>query len=242
MLACGNKNETIAANKNRQELIDSLKKKVDQKWIKENPSLNPTKSSFFNKENESKYFVGLLQISGQSTPFTWDDNLSLLQFLLTLDNDINIKRGIAADEYFKGIKITWNNKINGLIWFNDKSYKATVDNWHLFGYTECPGTIIFPNLSFQKVEDIPNAITNNIQGLTILPYNENIKIKSSETSITTESEKKIMGIGYDLDNDAIFDVFSYYEEIDETTGYTRLYINVSGQWKCKWVYLDETCI
>lgn len=241
LFACGQKQQTTSSD-NQQELIDSLKKKVDQKWIRENLSLNPTKSSFFNKENESKYFVGLLQISGQSVPFTWDNNLSLLKFLLTLENKINVKQGIAADQYFKGTKIAWDNDITGLIWFNDKSYKATVDNWHLFGFTECPGTIIFPNLSFKKVTEIPNSITNNIQGLTILPYNENFKIKSSETTITTESGKTIKGIGYDLDNDAIFDIFSYNEEIDETTGYTRLYINVSGQWKCKWINLDVACI
>ena len=242
LFACGQKQQTTKSSNNQQELIDSLKKKIDQKWIIENPSLKPTKSSFFNKDNEGKYFVGILQISGQSVPFTWDDNLSLLQFLLTLDNQINVKHGIAADQYFKGTKIAWDKNMFGLIWFNDKAYKITVDNWYLFGFTECPGTIIFPNLSFKKVGDIPNAITNNIQGLTILPYNENFKIKSSETTITTKSGKTIKGIGYDLNNDAIFDIFSYNEEIDETTGYTRLYINVSGQWKCKWIHLDEACI
>lgn len=242
MLACGQEQQTNASANNKQELIDSLKKKVDQKWIKENPSLNPTKPSFFNKDNESKYFVGLLQISGQSVPFTWDDNLSLLKFLLTLENEINVKQDIAADQNFKGTKIAWDKNICGFIWFNDKSYKATIDNWNLFGFTECPETIIFPNLSFKKVTEIPNAITNNIEGLTILPYNENIKIKSTETAMTTESGKTVKGIGYDLNNDAIFDIFSYNEEIDETTGYTRLYINVNGQWKCKWINLDEACI
>ena len=242
LIACGQKPKTDKSVSNQQETVDSLKKTVDQKWIRQNPTLNKTKSSFFNKDNESKYFVGFLQISGQSVPFTWDDNLSLLQFLLTLDNEINIKRGIAADENFKGTKIAWDRSINGLIWFNDKAYKATVDNWYLFGFTECPGTIIFPNLSFKKVADIPNAITNNINGLTILPYNENFKIKSTETALTTESGKTIKGIGYDIDNDAVFDIFSYNEEIDETTNYTRLYLNINGQWKCKWINLDEACI
>ena len=242
LVACGQKPKTINTVISQQEIIDSLKKTVNQKWIRQNPELNSTKSSFFSKDNESKYFVGLLQISGQSVPFTWDDNLSLLQFILTLDKETNIKKGVAADTNFKGTKIAWEKNINGLVWFNDKSYKATVDNWHLFGFTECPETIIFPNLSFKKLANIPNAITNNIQGLTILPYNENIKIKSTETSITTENSKTIKGIGYDIDNDAILDIFSYNEEIDETTNYTRLYINVSGQWKCKWINLDEACI
>jgi hypothetical protein len=63
-----------------------------------------------------------------------------------------------------------------------------------------------------------------------------------QTVIKTESGKSIKGIGYDLNNDSIFDIFSYYEEIDEDTGYTRLYINMDGKWKCKWVNLDEVCV
>lgn len=204
----------------------------------------PTKSSFFSKENEKKYYVGLLQISGHNVPFTWDNNLSLLQFLLTLDNEVNVKHGIAADKNFKGTKISWNKVINGLIWFNDKTYNAIIDYWHLVSFTECPRTIIFPNLSFTKVVvEIPDAITNDIQGLTIIPYNKNVKgIKSTKTVIKTESGKPIKGIGYDLNNDGVFDIFSYYEEIDEATGYTRLYINIDGNWKCKWVNLDEACV
>lgn len=158
LVAYGQKPKTNNSVVSQQEIIDSLKKTVNQKWIRQNPVLNTTKSSFFNKDNESKYFVGLLQLSGQSVPFTWDDNLSLLKFLLTLENEINVKQGIAADQNYKGTKIAWDKDINGLIWFNDKSYKAKVDNWYLFGFTDCPGTIIFPNLSFKKVTEIPNAI------------------------------------------------------------------------------------
>ena len=239
--ACGQKQQKNSIT-NNQELIDSLTKQVDQKWIRENPSLVPTKSSFFNSDNEQKYFVGLLQISGRSIPFTWDNNLSLLQFLLTWDNEINIKQGTNADSNFKGTKITWNKDISGLIWFNDKTYKATVDNWHLFGFTECPGTIIFPNLSFQKVIEVPNAITNNIQGLTIFPYDEKLKINQTETTIKITNGKTIKGNAYDIDNDGIFDIFYYEEEIDETTNYTRLFLNISGQWECKWINLDEACL
>ena len=58
--------------------------------------IHQTKSSFFSIDNEIKYFVGLLQINGENIPFTWDDNLSLLKFILTLDNEIIIKQGIAS--------------------------------------------------------------------------------------------------------------------------------------------------
>ena len=239
--AFGQKQQTNTIN-NQQNLINSLTKQVDQKWIRENPSLQPTKSSFFNSDNESKYFVGLLQISGHSIPFTWDNNLILLQFLLTLDDEIEIEQGAKADQNFKGTKISWSKNMSGLVWFNDKHYKATVDNWHLFGMTECPGTIIFPNLSFQRLTEIPNAITNNIQGLTIFPYNEKLIITRKETTIKTTTGKTIKGFAYDLDSDGVFDIFNYEEEIDETTNYTRLYLNVSGQWKCKWIHLEEVCL
>ena len=132
--------------------------------------------------------------------------------------------------------------INGLVWFNNKSYKATIDNWHLFALTDCPENITFPLLSFKKVKEIPNAITNHIQGLTILPFNENMKITSTKTKMTTESGVTVMGNGYDLNNDAVFDVFSYEEIISVTVSYIRLYLNIEGQWKCKWIHLDEQCI
>lgn len=240
--ASGQEKEGWTARNNRQELIDSLKKEVDQSWISENPVLGETKSSYFTNENENNYFIGVLQVSGYGVPFTWDANLSLLQFMLTSNNNATIKRGAAADSVYKGIKIAWDKNISALIWFDDNTYNATVDNWHLFESTECPGTIIFPNLSFEKVVDVPNATTNDIDGLTIIPYAENITVKSSDTALETASKKEINGTGYDLNDDDILDVFSYTEEIDEITNYTRLYLNVNGQWKCKWIHLDEVCI
>src|SRR5665647_2452645 len=93
LISCGQKPQKTKSANGQQEFIDSLKKNADQKWIRENPELSTTKSSFFNEDNESKYFVGLLQISGQGFPFTWDDNLSLLQFLMIVDNKTNVKHG-----------------------------------------------------------------------------------------------------------------------------------------------------
>lgn len=226
-----------------RDLYLSLKKSVNTSWIRENPVLSETKPSFFNSDNQAHYFVGLLQMSGHSFPFTRDHTFSVLQFLLALDSSINIKQGSDADKVLKGTKVSWNQKIYGLLWFDDAIHKAEVHNWHLFEMTECPGTIIFPLLMFKKVKDVPNALTNNIQGLTIFPYDERItKIISSEAHITTRDEQKIKGVGYDVNNDNIFDIFTYDEDIDDTTSYSRLYINVSGHWECRWIRLDEDCV
>ena len=240
--AFGQKQQSNTISSNNKRLIENLKKTVGQKWIKKNPSLNPTKPSFFNDVNEHKYFVSLMQISGQGEPFTWDDNLSLLQFLLSLSNEIEVKHGTNADQTYKGTKIRWTEDIEGIVWFNNKTYKAKVDNWHLIGFTDCPETIIFPSLSFEKVAKITNAITNDIQGLAILPFNDKLKSARAETPVKTVSGQVIEGDAYDIDNDGIFDIFIYVEEISETATYTRLFLNINGQWKCKWINLDEDCI
>lgn len=240
--SCKQKQQTTHSTDNQQALIDSLTNKVSQNWIRENPSFGSTKTSFFNQSNENSYYVGLLQISGESIPFMWDDNLSLLQFMLSLNNETKVKQGIDADPNYLGTKIVWNKGIDGLIWFNNKSYKATVANWHLGDSSECPGTINFPSLYFEKVVDVSNATANNIQGITILPYVENLVIKSTETELQTNSGQHIKGVAFDINKDNIVDIFTYTEVIDETTNYTRLYLNVSGQWKCKWINLDEACI
>jgi len=224
-----------------EKLYEKLTKSVDNKWVSENPAFKPTDSSFFNKDNENEYFVGLLQISGFSIPFSWDNNLALLHFLLAMDTNISVLTGVEADQVYKGTKISWDTDISGLIWFNDKSYRATVAHWHLFDMTDCPGTIIFPSLSFEKIVDIPNALTNNIQGLSIIPYIDKLTIKSFKTSLTMTNSKTVKGIAYDINDDGIFDIFYYSEETDESTYYTRLYINVNGMWKCKWINLDEVC-
>jgi hypothetical protein len=226
-----------------RDLYSSLKKSVSTSWIRENPVLSETKPSFFNSDNQEHYFVGLLQISGHSFPFTRDHTFSALQFLLALDSGINIKQGSDADKVLKGTRLSWNQKAYGLLWFDDAIHKAEVGNWHLFEMTECPGTIVFPLLMFKKVKDVPNALTNNIQGLTIFPYDGRItKIISSETHIATSDGQKIKGVGYDVNNDNIFDIFTYDEDIDDTTSYNRLYINVCGHWECRWIRLDEVCV
>jgi len=225
-----------------KKLYERLRKSIDNEWIKENPVFKTVKSSFFNKDNEDKYYVGLSQFSGLSIPFGWDNNLSFLYYLMTNYPNFSILTGQNADENFKGTKIYWETSINGLIWFNDRSYKATVDNWYLSTQTECPGTIIFPTLSFKKIIDIPNALTNNIQGLMVMPYTDKLSISASETSMFLDDGTEINGISFDIDNDEVFDIFTYQENIDETTFYIRLYINVNGEWKCKWISLDETCL
>ncbi|WP_430611761.1 hypothetical protein [Flavobacterium sp. JP2137] len=223
-------------------LIQGLQKKVDQKWKRKNPSLKSMTSSFFTTDNEHAYYVGLVQLSGQGIPFSWDDDLSMLEFLLQLNPQSKVESGAAADSYFKGTKVAWDQPSNALLWFNDISYKAPVDYWHLMEITECVGTSIFPNVFFKSTDKLTGAESTHTPSLVVLPYHESFKIKSSNTTLTTGDGKIIKGTGYDLNNDAVFDVFTYVEEIDEITSYIRLYINVSGQWICKWVNLNQECV
>ncbi|PVH25502.1 hypothetical protein [Sphingobacterium corticibacter] len=232
----------VAINKDPKELLDSLKKHVDQSWISENPSFQPTQSSFFNKENEKNYYVAGLQISGVGVPFMWDSNLSLLKRLLEADPQIQVKQNADADPMYAGTKVHWNKPISALIWIEGAAQEATVDHWYLISNTDCPGTITFPTISFDKEVAIPAPHENSLDGLTIFPYDDRIHITSHEIALTTIDNQSMTGIGYDLNDDDILDIFTYTEEINETTSYIRLYINVNGVWKCTWIHLDEVCI
>lgn len=227
---------------NPEEFIQSQKKKVDQTWIRENPTLKPTKSSFFNRNNEKMYFVGIAQLSGENRPFSWDDDLSFLQFLLNVNPQTTIRAGKAADDYFKGTKVRWDNTINALLVFDNQNYKTVVDYWHLGAVTECAGTIIFPNLFFNKVSNFSTSENTTIQGLVLLPYTASFNVKSNEVKVITQQNQTISGVGYDINDDGVWDVFIYVEEIDESASYTRLYRNISGQWICTGVHLDQECI
>jgi hypothetical protein len=252
-ISCGKSRTVPTADKNRinitaptysrVDLYSQLKDSLDFTWLRENPLLRDTQPSYFNEETSRKYFVTPVQVSGFSIPFTWDDNLAILKFLQTKDSDLSINYGVKADSLYKGIKVQWEQPENGLLWIDGKVYNAPIKSWNLFEENECPGTIMFPTLSFQKQFDLPNAVTNQLEGLAIIPYNDDLKqITSSMTVLKSKSGQDINGIGYDLNNDKIKDVFIYIEEINADTGYKRLYLNVGGKWVCKFVKLDEICV
>jgi hypothetical protein len=166
-----------------------------------------------------------------------------LNFLLATDSSVVNQQRKKADSTNDGIKLSWKRKIVGLIWLENKIYSSSISNWCFSDETECPNTYIFPTLTFEKIFNVPNALTNNLEGLSIIPYSEVFDtITTQETNIKTSSGKIVTGRGFDLNNDKINDIFLYSEKINDTTWYTRLYINVNGQWKCKWIELNEECI
>ena len=227
----------------QKDIYSHLKDSLTTDWVRENPELTETEASYFNEERAAEYFVAPLQISGYSTPFAWDDDLSILRFLLSKDEDIVIVRGTEADPNYKGIKVTWKRGLSGLLWIDNKAYEAPVTDWWLIKESDCPGTISFPTLSFEKQFEVPNALTNDLEGLVILPFNSEFKnIKASDVSLKTKNGILLRGKAYDIDSDGVSDVFLYDEQIDEATYYSRLYLNVNGKWECKHVKLDEVCV
>ncbi|RDV13177.1 hypothetical protein DXT99_20740 [Pontibacter diazotrophicus] len=234
----------LTATANAQtDIYSYLKDSLATDWVRENPELTETEVSYFNKERAEKYFVAPIQISGYSTPFAWDSNLSILRFLISKDDSIEVLRGTAADPNYEGIKITWKQGLSGLIWFDNTAYEAPVKHWWIIKKSECPGNITFPTLSFEKQFEVPNAISNNLEGLAIIPFNSEFKkIKVSNVSMKIKNGILLNGKAYDINSDGIIDVFLYDEEIDETTTYSRLYLNVDGKWESKHVKLDEVCV
>jgi hypothetical protein len=238
-----NLTELIAVDSTQTDMYAYLKDSLGTAWLRVNPELENTKASFFDKARAENYFVAPIQISGLSIPFAWDDNLSILKFLLSRNNKIKTLEGTEADPNYKGIKIKWEQAITGFLWVNDSIYKAPVRDWYLIKETDCPGTINFPTLSFEKQFDAPNAINNKLEGIAIIPFTSEInKVSSSGVSLKTRSGMMVDGKAFDINNDGVSDIFIYDEEIDETTYYTRLYLNIEGKWVCNYVKLDEVCI
>lgn len=229
----------------QENVLKELSNTVESSWIKTSPQLKQTKSSFFTRENSKTTFVVPVKISGLGVPFTWDCDLSILNFLLNKDESITIKKGIEADPNYKGVRINWTKKQNSLLWIDGELYESTIDNWYLFGLNDCPGTYTFPVLNFTKQYDVPNARTNSQSGIAIFPARPYITdIERIETKLITEGQEKVNGTGFDLNNDQIIDVFIFMEWLDEEqmTGYKRLYMNVDGNWVFKWSELYEECI
>ncbi len=102
---------------------------------------------------------------------------------------------------------------------------------------------MFPSLHFEKQFDAQDALYNNIQGLAILPFPNDIKqITFSKSVIKSKAGKDFPGFGYDLNADKVVDIFLFEELVDQDTLYVRLYLNVEGHWVFRYAHLDETCI
>lgn len=225
--------------------LADLKKSVDQSWKTTNPTMQKTKPSFFNEKNHSDFLILELNFGGSSKPFVWDCDFTILDFLSK--NEYQIKK---ENHQFKDIKystttIKWNNDINGLLWFRNEIHKSKIDNWFLGNYFDCVGIISFPMVRFEKIVELENARTNFESGLAIIPFSNEIQnIVRNEIKLYDEGGKLMKGKGYDVNNDNVTDIFIHYQELDEEgfTGYKRLYLNINGNWTCKWIEYYEECI
>ncbi|MDT0553807.1 hypothetical protein [Urechidicola vernalis] len=229
----------------QKKLLKVITTSANTEWRTSNPKLEKTKHSFFNTKNSKSNLVIPVEISGLSIPFSWDCDLSILNFLTLEDDDYSVKTGMNADSIYLGTKISWSKNKSSLIWLNNKTHKASIDNWYLMEVTDCPNTFVFPVLQFSPVLELKKARTNNLKGIAIIPFNPEIKnIKSLKTKLYTINKIELSGTGYDLNDDGALDVFIHYESIanDGTIGYKRMYLNINGSWVCKWNQYYQECI
>jgi hypothetical protein len=227
----------------RQDIIREVQSLVDLRWKKPNPQFKPTQHSFFSDTNTRNIYVAPIEWSGNGFPFSWDSDLRGLNFLVKENSDFSVLKDQQADKEYGGTKIVWKGEVSVLIWVSNKIYSSRVNDWNLIETNDCPGNKNFPFITFAKVFDLPNARTNTLSGLAIIPYPSSLKsITRSKLSIETSSSTKIEGDSFDLNGDGIADVFFYSESLDETTAMNRLYLNINGSWQCRWVQLYEECI
>ena len=225
--------------------VTDLKKSVDQSWKTTNPVIKETKPSFFNETNHSDFLILDLNFSGYSIPFVWDCDFTILDFLSKNEHIIKEENHKFNEKEYTTTHIKWKNDLNGLLWFRDKIYESKIDGWDLENYFDCIGTISFPNIKFEKVIELKNARTNTERGLAIIPFTNKIQhITRNKIELISEGGKLMKGTGYDVNKDNIIDIFIHYQELDDEgfTGYKRLYVNIDGQWTCKWIEYYEECI
>lgn len=237
--------KTVKRQTNKLNTFSLLEKSVPQDWVRENPKIKKTEPSFFNKENQNKYLIFEINFDGKSIPFSWDCDLSILNHLSKYDINISTEERKFKELIYNETEIKLKENIPTLIWTNEKIFRTKVSEWFLTNYFDCPETISFPSIRFEKIFELENARTNMQKGIAILPFDNSInKISQSEIELLTIENNILKGIGYDINNDKINDIFCFYEELDEEgfTGYKRLYINVNGYWTCKWIEYYEECI
>lgn len=228
----------------QKEDLKSLKQRVDQSWITENPSIGKTQPSFFNQKNHLDFLVSELNFNGKSVPFVWDCDFSILDFLSKKEYKFEEEKHMFNDKEYSEVTIDWIAG-DGLLWFGNKTYKSKIGSWYLAPIYDCVGIIPFPYLTFEKMFELKDARTNSEKGIAIIPYSKEIKnIVRNEVNLFSTEGKLMKGTGYDINEDSIMDVFIHYQNLDDEgfTGYRRLYLNVEGIWLCKWVEYYEECI
>jgi len=239
---------TAQAAFGQAELVTELRSQIDMEWKKPNPEFTRTSTSYFNSNNIQDFYIAPINWSGRSIPFFWDCDLSALEFLISSKNTYEKLTGTDADEIYKGTKLKWKD-VKATIWVNDNYYNVELTNWHVMELNDCPGTISFPAIHFTKTFELPNARTNNLEGLVFISDKSlgSNKTSASPTQLARNDGKSIKGTGYDLNNDQILDLF-YFTELEgesewlEGNQYNRLYANIGGTWKCIYVELLEVCI
>jgi hypothetical protein len=231
----------------QQSLVEIFSDSVKSDWISEPAKFSNTEPSFFNTINADEYFIGQLEIGGQSNPFAWDSDLSLLRFISSKLDRHTVYSGAEADPNYLGNQIEWDRDLSVLLWFDDEPYESKIDHWYLIGRSDCAGIRKFPNVRFEQVFDIENPRFNRDTGLVVIPYDENLSaITKSNLTLTTTDGMDISGTGFDVNSDGLFDIFIHEETVNPTHDlpdtYIRLFVNIDGEWVQKWQHLKEDCL
>lgn len=240
--------DTVKVGFLTQNIIDSLKANRNQKWIKESPKFKNTLKSFFTENNTKNLLVLSVYFSGYGVPFTSDYTFSVLDYLSKKypSNKTDLYR--VKNEFSSITEIRWKNPEKVKIWINGQSFQTRINNYSLYGtsnFNECPGTIDFSSFYYYKIPElkIENPLTNNLTGLAFIGTEINLdNLTKTEYELETKNNRKIQGVGYDINNDNIPDIFYYYEMIDDISAYGRIYLNISGNWILLLNEFEQVCV
>jgi hypothetical protein len=233
---------------------------IQSKWKIENPVLTKTEKSLFNNINVKNIFIFPISISTKNEMYFWDCENRILDYMNSSgEYAFSLRKEFAADGKIAFSELIPSNKIDLIVLTNQNIIKSKMTKWRKDNNYECPGNYSFSHweidsaqfgykFSEEDIRNLSEKLYGNMIGIILFSSCEKgFKIGipvANDIEMDLLHGDKILGIGWDLNQDNILDIFTYIEKLSNVTSdrYFRLYLNLNGKWECKWVELIEDCI
>lgn len=234
--------------------------------LKKNPSFRKSRPSLFTKTNINGIYFFLTHIDSTYL-YIEDCDYSFLKFMRFKTKHqaleysvIDSIDNIAYSEKLRVIR--WKKPIN-ILMFEDglifeTGFTDYVEYWRCsdkenyvskYPFIKPAPSLLRKNYTEEEESDLKYILSNPIMVFSAILLDENrielplnLEGKSYKSSLETNSGEEIEGLAIDLNSDKIPDAF-WYHDISNTKiieVFTRLYINLEGQWIPVWyTYFKE---
>jgi hypothetical protein len=235
--------------------ILDLQKMTSMDWKQKNPELISCKPSLFTNKNADSVFIFPVNFDMNAIAAVKDCEFRFLNLIYSkkriCEKQVTQTNGQIPGKSVNGEILTWKNKIQVTLIVRNSLINTSVDYWYLMDDEPnyCREAKIFPFLQLKPNSRIDKEIwKQDAEAIGIITFNRNqswmtrMNTGISDFKLKTTDGKEINGKSMDLNRDSIQDIFWYWEQINSRTRYFRLFININGSWKCRWISLQEDCV